>query len=47
MHGIPGPYALRDGDMLAIDVGVILDGWVSDTARTHGIGHRLARSPRD
>ena len=30
VHGIPGPYALRDGDVLALDVGVILDGWVSD-----------------
>jgi methionyl aminopeptidase len=38
VHGIPGPYALRDGDVLALDVGVILDGWVSDAARTHAVG---------
>lgn len=38
VHGIPGPYALREGDLIAIDVGVVLDGWVSDGARTHGIG---------
>ena len=38
VHGIPGPYALREGDVLALDVGVILDGWVSDSARTHAIG---------
>lgn len=38
VHGIPDAYALRDGDILAIDVGVILDGWVSDGARTHAIG---------
>ena len=38
VHGIPDGYALRDGDILAIDVGVILDGWVSDGARTHAIG---------
>lgn len=38
VHGIPDGYALREGDVLAIDVGVILDGWVSDGARTHGIG---------
>lgn len=38
VHGIPDGYALRDGDVLAVDVGVILDGWVSDGARTHGVG---------
>src|SRR5512139_1110923 len=38
VHGIPDGYALREGDVLAIDVGVILDGWLSDGARTHGIG---------
>lgn len=38
VHGIPGAYALREGDVLAIDIGVILDGWVADGARTHAIG---------
>ncbi|MFN8110817.1 MAG: type I methionyl aminopeptidase [Thermoleophilia bacterium] len=38
VHGIPGPYALADGDVLAIDCGVVLDGWVSDAARTYAIG---------
>lgn len=38
VHGIPGGYALRDGDVLSIDVGVILDGWVTDAARTHPVG---------
>lgn len=38
VHGIPDGYALRDGDVLAIDCGVVLDGWVSDSARTHGVG---------
>ncbi len=38
VHGIPDAYALRGGDVLAIDVGVILDGWVSDAARTHAVG---------
>ena len=32
-HGIPGPRALRDGDILNIDVTVILDGWHGDTSR--------------
>jgi methionyl aminopeptidase len=38
VHGIPGSYALRRGDVLSIDVGVILDGWVSDAAITVPIG---------
>lgn len=38
VHGIPSPVALRDGDLLAIDCGLILDGWVADSARTRAIG---------
>jgi methionyl aminopeptidase len=34
VHGIPGPYRLRSGDVISIDVGVTLDGWVADAART-------------
>ncbi len=34
VHGIPGPYRLKDGDIISIDVGVTLDGWVADAART-------------
>src|SRR5450631_3592788 len=34
VHGIPGPYRLKDGDIVSIDVGVTLDGWVADAART-------------
>jgi len=39
VHGIPGPRVLEDGDLLAIDVGVVLEGWVSDAARTVAIGN--------
>jgi methionyl aminopeptidase len=38
VHGVPGPYALREGDVFSLDVGVVLDGWVADAARTHPIG---------
>ena len=38
VHGIPGPYELRKGDLLSIDVGVIHDGWVADAAITLPIG---------
>jgi methionyl aminopeptidase len=38
VHGIPGPYRLADGDVLSIDVGVTLDGYVADSAFTFAIG---------
>ncbi len=38
VHGIPGPYELRRGDILSIDVGVIKDGWVADAAMTVPVG---------
>ena len=38
VHGIPGLYALRDGDILSVDVGVTLDGFVADSAYTFPIG---------
>ena len=38
VHGIPGPYRLDRGDILSIDVGVVLDGWVADAAVTVPIG---------
>jgi methionyl aminopeptidase len=38
VHGIPGPYELKRGDLLSIDVGVIKDGWVADAALTVPIG---------
>jgi methionyl aminopeptidase len=39
VHGIPGPYKLGRGDILSIDIGVILDGWVADAAVTLPIGN--------
>ena len=38
VHGIPGPYELKRGDVLSVDVGVIKDGWVADAAITLSIG---------
>jgi methionyl aminopeptidase len=38
VHGIPGPYELRRGDILSIDVGVTYEGWVADAAITVPIG---------
>jgi methionyl aminopeptidase len=41
VHGIPGPYELRRGDILSIDVGVTYEGWVADAAITIPIGETL------
>jgi methionyl aminopeptidase len=38
VHGIPGPYKLSRGDILSVDIGVVLDGWVADAARTFAVG---------
>jgi methionyl aminopeptidase len=38
VHGIPGEYALREGDVVSVDVGVTLDGYVADSAYTFPVG---------
>ena len=38
VHGIPGRYRLEEGDILSVDVGVTLDGFVADAAFTHAVG---------
>lgn len=38
-HGIPGPKKLANGDIINIDVTVILDGWYGDTSRMYAIGN--------
>jgi methionyl aminopeptidase len=38
VHGIGGPRRLAYGDIVKIDVGVILDGWIGDTATTVACG---------
>ena len=38
VHGIPGQYRLRDGDILSVDVGAQLNGFHGDAARTYCIG---------
>jgi methionyl aminopeptidase len=37
-HGIPGSKKLKNGDILNIDVTVILDGWHGDTSRMFWVG---------
>lgn len=38
IHGIPGERVLRDGDLLSIDCGAVVDGWHADAAITVAIG---------
>ena len=38
VHGIPGPYAVAEGDLVTIDVGVTLDAYIADSAYTFGVG---------
>jgi methionyl aminopeptidase len=38
VHGIPGDYRLKDGDIVSIDCGAIVEGYHGDAAFTMGIG---------
>ena len=37
-HGIPGPRMLKEGDILNIDVTLIVDGWHGDSSRMYAVG---------
>ena len=45
-HGIPGPKTLKDGDILNIDVTVIVDGWFGDTSRMYVAGSLSRKAER-
>ncbi|GAA0071502.1 type I methionyl aminopeptidase [Clostridium sardiniense] len=53
VHGIPGGYILKDGDIVSIDCGAYLDGFHGDAARTFPVGNvsedakRLIQVTRD
>ena len=46
VHGIPGSYRVAEGDLLTLDVGVTLDGYVADTAYTFAVGEVSAEAER-
>ena len=46
VHGIPGRYRVADGDLLSIDVGVTLDGYIADSAITLPVGSVDAEAQR-
>lgn len=39
VHGFPGKYQLKDGDIISVDAGVFYKGYHSDSAYTHGVGN--------
>jgi methionyl aminopeptidase len=45
-HGIPGDKRLRDGDILNLDITVILDGWYGDTSRMFLVGDNISVKAR-
>lgn len=38
VHGIPGKKELKDGDIISLDIGSIVDGYYGDSAKTHPVG---------
>lgn len=46
-HGIPGSRILREGDLVSIDCGAIMDGWHGDAAISLIVGGRESGSARD
>ncbi len=46
VHGIPGPQVLREGDILSIDCGAIIEGYHGDAAFTMAIGEVPAEARR-
>jgi methionyl aminopeptidase len=53
VHGIPGPRKLKEGDIVGLDLGCVVDGFFGDAARTVGVGgvspeaRRLMDATRD
>jgi methionyl aminopeptidase len=46
VHGIPGPQVLKEGDIVSIDCGAIIEGYHGDAAYTMAIGEVSAQARR-
>ena len=46
VHGIPGKRALKEGDVVGIDCGAVVDGYFGDAARTIAVGRIPAETAR-
>jgi len=45
-HGIPNEKPLREGDIVNIDITLVVDGWHGDSSRMYGVGHVPRRAER-
>jgi methionyl aminopeptidase len=45
-HGIPGPRPLREGDIVNIDITLIVDGWHGDSSRMYPVGEISRKAER-
>lgn len=46
VHGVPGIRAFANGDVVSLDVGTIMGGWIGDTAGTFAVGEISAAARR-
>ncbi len=46
VHGIPGPRVLKEGDVISVDIGAIVDGYHGDSAWTYGVGKISSEAAR-
>ena len=46
VHGLPGEYSIRDGDIVKLDLGLVHEGFYSDSAVTVGVGKISEESKR-
>jgi methionyl aminopeptidase len=45
-HGIPGPRVLKEGEIINVDVTLIVDGWHGDTSRMYAVGEVSRKAER-
>jgi methionyl aminopeptidase len=46
VHGIPGPRSLREGEIVGLDLGCVVEGFFGDAARTVAVGRTSAAAER-
>ncbi|WP_329402400.1 type I methionyl aminopeptidase [Streptomyces melanogenes] len=46
VHGVPDGYRLRDGDLVSVDFGAVLDGWAGDSAISFTVGRARSEDVR-
>ena len=46
VHGLPSSRVLKEGDIIGVDVGAIVDGYYGDVAATFGVGKTGARAKK-